>query len=411
MTSERSARMKVLVAGGGIAGLEALLALHDLGGDRVELTMLSPNLEFSYRPMIVEEAFSNAPADRRDLQAICDDLDTTLVRGSLEGVRPDEHVAVADTGAEIPYDAAIICVGAGSRPAYKSASALRTWAEPVLIDEALASAAFHESRTLAFVVPPATGWPLPLYELAMFASERARERDLDVALAIYTPEARPLTIFGEGPSQAVADLLEARKIAFHGGISVAEESGRLVCHPGGKPLDAGKVVALPVLGGSAVRGLPADAEGFIPIGAHAEVVGVPDLFAAGDCTNFPIKQGGIGTQQADAAAEAIAARAGAKVDPGPFKPVLRGKLIMNSESLSMTSGVVGGSGEGTVGQSSLWWPPMKVAGRYLAPYLEGTTSVFAIDPGGEPIDVTVALPGPGEWHAEPMALDPEFSRI
>ena len=52
-----------------------------------------------------------------------------------------------------------------------------------------------------------------------------------------------------------------------------------------------------------------------------------DVFAAGDIANFPIKQGGLAAQQADAAAEAIAAEAGAQVDPQPFKPVLRGILL------------------------------------------------------------------------------------
>ena len=38
--------LRVLIAGGGVAGLEALLALRDLAGDRVELTLLSPETDF-----------------------------------------------------------------------------------------------------------------------------------------------------------------------------------------------------------------------------------------------------------------------------------------------------------------------------------------------------------------------------
>jgi NADPH-dependent 2,4-dienoyl-CoA reductase/sulfur reductase-like enzyme len=33
---------RVLVAGGGVTGLEALLALSDLAGERIELTLLAP---------------------------------------------------------------------------------------------------------------------------------------------------------------------------------------------------------------------------------------------------------------------------------------------------------------------------------------------------------------------------------
>ena len=50
---------------------------------------------------------------------------------------------------------------------------------------------------------------------------------------------------------------------------------------------------------------------------------MPDIFAAGDATDQPVKQGGLATQQADAAAELIAAEAGARVTPQPFRRVLR----------------------------------------------------------------------------------------
>ena len=74
-------------------------------------------------------------------------------------------------------------------------------------------------------------------------------------------------------------------------------------------------------------GLPSDAEGFLVTDDHARVQGVPDVYAAGDVTAFPVKQGGIACQQADAAAADIAARAGAPVEPEPFSPVLRGMLL------------------------------------------------------------------------------------
>jgi len=68
------------------------------------------------------------------------------------------------------------------------------------------------------------------------------------------------------------------------------------------------VVALPQLEGPRLPGLPADGLGFIQIDEHARVVGLDDVYAAGDATDFPIKQGGIATQQADAAVEMIAGR-------------------------------------------------------------------------------------------------------
>ena len=132
--------------------------------------------------------------------------------------------------------------------------------------------------------------------------------------------------------------------------------------------------------------------------------GAPDVFAAGDGISFPVKQGGLGTQQADAAAEMIAARTGARVDPQPFRPVLRGKLITGAESLHLSSRVAGGGGEGMASMDYLWWPPKKVGGKYLAPFLAGT-SHFEPEPPAHALDVEVAIPV--EWHSEPMAMDPQ----
>ena len=96
---------------------------------------------------------------------------------------------------------------------------------------------------------------------------------------------------------------------------------------GGEPPSEGRVIALPRAAARPLAGLPCDEHGFVPVDAHGRVAGLYHVWAAGDCTNFPIKQGGIAAQQADAAAESIAALAGAIVEPAPFRPVLRGVLL------------------------------------------------------------------------------------
>jgi sulfide:quinone oxidoreductase len=83
-----------------------------------------------------------------------------------------------------------------------------------------------------------------------------------------------------------------------------------------------------------------------------------------------MKQGGIACQQADAAAESIAAHAGADIEPAPFRPVLRGKLLTGARPLYMRSDISGTAGDDSASSGhTLWWPPGKVAGAYLAPYL------------------------------------------
>ena len=48
----------VVVAGGGVAAIEAILALHDAAGDRVSITLVAPQEDFLYRPMSVGEPFA-----------------------------------------------------------------------------------------------------------------------------------------------------------------------------------------------------------------------------------------------------------------------------------------------------------------------------------------------------------------
>jgi sulfide:quinone oxidoreductase len=102
---------------------------------------------------------------------------------------------------------------------------------------------------------------------------------------------------------------------------------------------------------------------------YGQVEGLADVYAAGDAVDFPVKQGGLAAQQADAVAAHVAARHGASVDAAPFRPVLRGMLFTGGEPRFMRSGVPGADQEIPGAWYPLWWPPTKIVGRYLAPYL------------------------------------------
>jgi sulfide:quinone oxidoreductase len=400
--------MKVLIAGGGVAGIEALLALRDLAGDRVELILAAPTPDFVYKPMTVEAPFSSEPAIRLDLAGLVSESGGTFVQKGLRHIDADRHTAELDDGTMLEFDVAIICVGAKPRAAFGHAATLGTSGEPIDIDTLLRRAAEHESGRIAFVVPPTGSWPLPVYELALMSERRARELSVKVQITIVTPEPEPLGVFGHIASDAISALLSARGIEVRADARAREGlDGMLVLDPGAERLDAGAVVALPELHGPAMSGLPSDDRGFIPIGEHAEVQGVTGVYAAGDGTNFPIKHGGIGTQQADAAAEDIAARAGAPIEPAPFRPVIRGRLIAGDEYVNLQADIAGGGGEGAASYDYLWWPPQKIAGKYITAELTGRTAQDLGPPPEHAIDVEVSLGI--DWHRDPMALDPYSS--
>jgi len=402
----QSATPQVVIAGGGIAGLEALLALRDLAGDRIEITLVAPTPEFVYKPLTVEEPFSAEPAERHELEPIARELDARFVQQAVSRADPDARSVELGDGSKLDYDFLLVCVGARARPAFAHAITFEVTGEPLRIESLLDEVAATDGKRIAFVVPPGMSWPLPAYELALMTRRLADDRgDEDVACIVVTPEAAPLIMFGPMASEAVAETLRARRIEVVADALATEgEGGEIVLHPGDRVLEAERVVGLPKLEGPAIPGLPSDDHGFIPIDDHARVQGLEAVYAAGDGTTFPIKQGGLGTEQADAAAEDVSAAVGAPVEPQPFRPVLRGKLIIGEESLNLRADVAGGAGEGIASADYLWWPPHKVSGRYLAPWLAGTTPHAEPEPPPHSVDVEVALPH--EWHREPMALDP-----
>jgi sulfide:quinone oxidoreductase len=252
-------------------------------------------------------------------------------------------------------------------------------------------------QRIAFVVPAEASWTLPLYELALMTARQAWSMGMDrVRFTLVTPEDRPLAMFGTPASDALAELLDDHAIEFVGASYPSVGRGYVIADPGGRRIDADRIVALPALGGRRLEGVPADGDGFIPVDPHGRVPSLPGVFAAGDGTNFPIKQGGLATQQADAVAEAIAAAVGAPVEAEPFRPVLRGLLLTGGDDRFLRNAVAGGGGDGEVAAHTLWWPPTKIAGRYLSGYLFGLDEAQSIEAARTGhLEVEVPLPRPG----------------
>jgi sulfide:quinone oxidoreductase len=387
--------IRVLIAGGGVAGLEALLALRDLGGDRVEPILLSPDPEFVYRPMAVAEPFGRGRADRFPLADIASDLEVELIQGALTEVDAGGHTVLTSKHQRLPYDALLVAVGASSEPAYRRVLTWTPETDANVFGGLLRDLEEGYSRRVAFVVPPGVAWALPAYELALMTAWQAwgMGRD-DVKVTLYTPEDAPLGLFGTRATAAVRHDLEEAGVEAETGVYVAEDPqqpGRLILHPGERVLEAERVVALPRAVGPGLPGLPANSRGFILTDPNGRVPHVEAVWAAGDAIAFPVKQGGLASQQADAAAESIAAYAGADLEPLPFRPVLRGMMLTGRGKEWMRHEATGGAGEGEAVRRALWWPPTKIAGRYLSPYLATRRGGDEFGEGPEPDGERVEL--------------------
>jgi sulfide:quinone oxidoreductase len=361
--------LKVMIAGGGVAALEAMIALRHLAEERVHIELVTPKPEFAYRPVEVAEPFAMGDARRYDLVRMATDHGAALHLAGVEAVEPDRRQIITWDGRGLDFDVLLLAVGA--RPTSSIPGSL-TIAGPGYSNRfrtVLRELEEGRIRRVVFAVPSGASWPLPLYELALMTATRIAERGpSNVELSLVTPEDSPLELFGAPASQTVRDLLAERAVSLHTARYAAEfRDGELAFTPSGG-IAAERVISLPRLLGPGVPGIPHDVQGFIPVDLNGLVEGELDIYAAGDATTCPIKQGGVATQQADAAAEAIAARAGAGNEPKEFRPVLRGLLLTGSTPRYMRTEVRGDRSE-EVSQHALWWPPSKVAGHWLAPYL------------------------------------------
>lgn len=357
----------VVIAGAGVAALEAALALHALAEGRVTVELVAPEREFTYRPLAVAEPFRTDQVRRFPLEPLVTATGASLRAGAVTGVEP-EHKSVAVDGEPVEYDAFVLAVGTQPREAVEGALTFRGPQDATQLADLLERAVDGELHRIAFVVPAGVSWPLPLYELALETGSYLSDRGTrSVEIVVVTPEEHPLGVFGRESSSAIAELLELRGIGLElDSAAIAWHEGILAL-AGGRSFEADAVVAVPQLVGRAVPGLPHDGAGFVPTDLEGRVTGTNDVYAAGDATQFRPKQGGLATQQADAVAAAIARDAGADIEPMPFRPVLRGLLLTGFVPRYLRADIAAGTS--VVDTEALWWPPAKIVGRYLAPFL------------------------------------------
>lgn len=358
---------RVLIAGGGIAALELLLALRVLATTRPAITLLTPSRELAPRAMTVAEPFERGGAQTYDWAPIAEQYGAGLVLDTLVAVDPRQRTAFTHSGRRVPYDVLVLTTGARRVAPFHGAVTFGTDAAAgsqlrAIVADLLA----HPASSVAFTLPSPSSWSLPLYELALLTAHELREHGCGAPVRIVTPEEHPLDLFGSAAREALAPMLEALGIE----LIVRAQPRAVVADglqlEGGEVVAADHVLTLADVVARPCPGLPTDGAGFVAVDLHGQVAGEPALYAAGEATAFPLRQGGLATQQADAVAEALAARFGADLDPQPFRPVLRGRVLTSGAPLYLQARP---SGQSLASHRALWAPPEKIAGRYVAPFL------------------------------------------
>jgi sulfide:quinone oxidoreductase len=357
--------LRVVVAGAGVSGLETMVALRGMVGHRVALTLVAPQDDFTVHALEVFEAFGLGRAQRYPIAALAADLDAAFHHDAVARVESDDRVVRLQSGDELVYDRLVLAVGAFPRPAYEHGLCFKRAHDAEAFDGVVADLRGGRAERIAIVVPPGCTWTLPAYELALMTAALAKPRQL----TLVTSEIEPLSVFGPPAAEWVRSALEDAGVELLAGVRATVPHSTSVELSPGASLACDRVVHLPLLSGPNCPGVPCDADGFIVVDDTFGVRDDDDLFAVGDATAGPYKQGGLAAQQADMVAEQIAWQLGAEHPPRPYRPVMRGLLRTADGPRYLRAEPPGEPTSAEVSDQCLWWPASKVAARWLTPWL------------------------------------------
>jgi sulfide:quinone oxidoreductase len=359
--------MKVVVAGAGVAGLEALVALRALAGEAVELELVAPDETFTFRALEVFEPFGVGQPRRYAIAELTRDLDATHRRETVVRVDAEGHEAALGGGGRVAYDALLLAVGGARHPAFEHGTSVAD-GQPLreLLDDVLGGLV----DDLAVIVPEGAGWSLPGYEVALMTAAYGATRFGDPPrVTLVTHEHEPLESFGPSAAAMVRDELAAARVELVTAARPRVFTDTFVELQPGRRRSFHRVVHLPVPSGPRLAGVRCDTAGFIEVDERFRVPQAPDVFAVGDGTSGALKQGGLAAQQADAAAREIVRPLVPEIRPEPYRPVLRALLRTRRGPRYLRAEPPGGLGDCEVSAHALWWPPSKVASRWLTPWL------------------------------------------
>src|SRR4249920_3032297 len=228
----RSMPFRVVIAGGGVAGIEAALALRALASDLVSVELASPEPMFAYRPLVVSEPFGRGHVHMLDLREITADVGATLRINGLAGVDDAGSRAIFDDGTSTEYDALVIACGTKLISTVPGATTFAGLADVETYRRILDDIDSGDVASVVFIVPHGTVWPLPMYELALMTARRPAKHKAE--LTLVTPEDGPLDVLGPAATRAVSELLGEYGIALMAGVlPMGVHEGSLTLAPSG----------------------------------------------------------------------------------------------------------------------------------------------------------------------------------
>ena len=311
MSQASSEQKKVVIIGGGFAGIYGALSVYrELGGD-VSITIINRTNYFLFTPMLHEVATGSLGQNQ-----VAESVRQIIAGKRISFVETEACSVdlaakqVLSSGTPIPYDMLVVAVGATTNyfntpGAMEHAHSLKNLADAIalrakIIDQFEAAAkepdAQRREEMLSFVIVGggATGVETAA-EIADFCHNTLSKqyacnfKDMDISVTLVNAGPDLLSVFPATIRAYAKRTLEKQGVRVMNGTQVKEVTpnevvlGDGICLPAGTVVWAAGVKAnsIDTTGGE----LPKDGGGRIKTDANFRVQGFTDVFAVGDCTN------------------------------------------------------------------------------------------------------------------------------
>jgi sulfide:quinone oxidoreductase len=326
---------RVVVLGGGFAGLETAFMLRMALGAAVDVTVVSDQPSFLFKPNTIYIPFgADEDSLRIRLSHPLHHRRIDFCPQRVTSLDPDARRVELDDRTALAYDFAVVGTGAAMRP--EEIPGLGEHAATVWTPDQMRElgdrlirlrdrARRGEELEVLFLVPPGNKCAGPLYEIAFMLEvwlrrQAARDR---VHVTWSTVEPTFVHAFGPRLHDVVTSEFGARGIDGHTGEVAVEVTAGEVRYADGSTRRFDELIAFPPYAAAVdYAGLPTDDRGFLTCDPDTrQVTGRADIYAPGDAGDFPVKQAFLAFLQADAAADHLASRITGGTFSHPFDPV------------------------------------------------------------------------------------------
>lgn len=294
-------RPRIVVLGGGVAGLTAAYELHRRLGAAVQLTLVSNSEQFSLGPALLWVPFGQRTGMAGfSLPGRLDRSGIAFVRALVERINPERRVVAATyqgRTTELPYDYLIIATGPradgtaipGVAGEFDATTSL--WSETSAVDTRHALEGFLDLEQPGPVVvglAPGASYLSAAYEFVLTLDHELRRRGTRAraSLTFVTPEPYlgHLDVGGTAARRRLERLFARRHIVALTGAEIARVDRTGVHLRDGRVLPAAYTLIMPPFTG--VTGIwkspgLTDEHGFVPVDARYRHGRYPEIYAAG----------------------------------------------------------------------------------------------------------------------------------